>query len=188
MSHLDLSPLSVFYEEMRLKMPVVRALAPGEIPLRYRGLLAHGCDMTPTLEAAHGGAIRLRVLGHAVVDNVLRRLVVLEMESDGKAVEAGAIRIHLDLLPPDARNSVLGLREPFGAILKRNRVDHFSRPTGYFQLEADVLITEALGMERPEILYGRRNTLWNPLGEALAEVVEILPPWQESSRRSGDGW
>jgi hypothetical protein len=33
-----------------------------------------------------------------------------------------------------------------------------------------------LHLQGAHVLYGRRNTLSNPAGKSLAEIVEILPP------------
>jgi hypothetical protein len=157
-------------------LPEAKQVAPSEIPEPYRRLLVHNRDLTPTLEAAHGSKLHLRVLRYAVSDDVVTRLVVLVPDKDEKSgVSMGAIRIFLQHLPPAAKASVLGLREPFGAILQRNRVVHRSRPVAYFSVRPDALIADALGIEGSPILYGRRNTIWNSGGEPLAEVVEILP-------------
>jgi hypothetical protein len=133
--------------------------------------------MTPTLEAAYGSKLHLRVLRYAVSDHVITRLVVLVLDSNEKAaVSMGAIRIFLNRLPAAARSAVLGLREPFGAILQRNGVIHRSRPVAYFKVQPDSVISGALDVRGAPVLYGRRNTIWNSGGEPLAEVVEILPP------------
>jgi hypothetical protein len=87
----------------------------------------------------------------------------------------GAIRIFLDRLPANARDAVLEEREPFGAVLRRTGVKHYSRPLAYFRVTADALMRDALQIGR-RALYGRRNTIWDSGDAPLAEVVEILPP------------
>lgn len=145
------------------------------MPDPYRRLLVHDRDMTPTLEAAHGRKIHVRVLKYMVDDDAINRLVVLVLDDDETAVEVGAIRIFLGRLPPAARQLVLQHREPFGTILRENAVPHSSRPAGYFQVTADSLLAGALRLNESGALYGRRNTIWSSDGETLAEVVEILP-------------
>jgi len=44
------------------------------------------------------------------------------------------------------------------------------------KLLADDLIGQALRVGRRTALYGRRNTLFDPRQQPLAEIVEILPP------------
>lgn len=171
-----LQPLSGIYADMGLEIPALGLVPPEGVPEPYRTLLVHRRDMTPTLEAACGGRLHLRVLRCAIVDGVMSRLVVLEMDDAGKAVEVGAIRIHLDRLPQEARRPVLELHDPFGAILRDHGIEHTSQPTAYFEIAPDRLIAEALGSNGVKKLYGRHNTIRDGGGRVLAEVVEILPP------------
>mgnify|MGYP000853991300 CR=1 FL=1 len=171
-----LQPLSGIYAEMGLELPVMGFVTPEGVPEPYRTLLVHKRDMTPTLEAACGGRLHLRVLRCAVTEGVMSRLVVLEMDGAGNPVEVGAIRIHLDRLPEEARRPVLELHDPFGAILRDHGIEHTSRPTAYFEIVPDSLIAEALGTNGGNKLYGRHNTIRDGGGKVLAEVVEILPP------------
>jgi chorismate-pyruvate lyase len=173
--------LSEFYEQWRLPLPAAAALPPGQIPQEYRRMLVHDRDMTPALEAVHGGPLRLRVLHHAVAGEELTRAVVL-LANGGTPVAVGAIRIFLGRLPPAARNAALENRDPFGAILAEYGVAHRSRPSAYFKVVADSLIREALGIRAScGALFGRRNTIWNSVSEPLAEVAEILPPVRDGS-------
>jgi hypothetical protein len=170
-------PLDEIYEELGQPLPEASQVAPAEMPEPYRRLLVHNRDMTPTLEAAYSSKLHLRVLRYAVSDHVVTRLVVLVLDSDEKAaVSMGAIRIFLHHLPSAAKDAVLGLREPFGAILQRNGVKHRSHPVAYFKVQPDSMIATALDVQGSPILYGRRNRIWNSGGGPLAEVVEILPP------------
>ena len=146
------------------------------MPEPYRRLLVHDRDMTPTLEAAHGREIRLRVIQREVENGQVNRTVVLTLDDDETAVEVGAIRIFMAHLPPAVRESVLGHRAPFGAILARHDVAHYSRPIAYFEIIPDSVIRYALGINGVPALYGRRNTIWDSSDHTLAEVVEILPP------------
>ena len=168
-------PLGDFYRQLQLPLPKIRQVAAHEVPEPERRLLVHNRDMTPTLEAAHGRGIHLRVLEHTVSDEVVRRLVALMLDDVNTPVEMGAIRIFLDRLPASARDAVLEEREPFGAVLRRTGVTHYSRPLGYFRVTADALMRDALQIGR-RALYGRRNTIWDSGDAPLAEVVEILPP------------
>jgi hypothetical protein len=168
-------PLGDFYRQLQLPLPKIRQVAAHEMPEPERRLLAHNRDMTPTLEAAHGRSIHLRVLEHVVNDGMVRRLVALMLDEVNTPVEMGAIRIFLDRLPARARDAVLEEREPFGAVLRRTGVRHSSRPQAYFRVTADALMRDALQIGRRS-LYGRRNTIWDSEDAPLAEVVEILPP------------
>ncbi len=171
-----LYPLRYFYEELGLLLPQVRQAAACELPAPERHLLAHDRDMTPTLEAAYGGKLRLSVLRYAANEHTVDRLVALVIEGRQRPVGMGAIHIFISRLPAAAKERVLQRKEPFGRILQDAEVAHYSRPVAYFDVTADSVIMDALGLQEPCVLYGRRNTIWNGSGEELADVVEILPP------------
>jgi chorismate-pyruvate lyase len=171
-----LDPLDHFYLLSGLALPEATKVDAESIPEPYRSLLVHENDMTPTLEAAYGERIHIRLVSRKVEDDVLLRQVVLVLDSDERPVEFGAIRIRLHQLPAAARPCVLEGRLPLGRLLQDFQVQHRSQPAAYFEVRADWQIGEALAIPSRQRLYGRRNKLLLPSGAVLAEVVEILPP------------
>jgi len=169
-------PMSYFYEKLRLPIPEIRQVPPAELPSAERVLLAHDRDMTPTLEAAYRARLQIRILQYVATEESVHRLVALEMEGVQNTVGLGAIHIFTARLPAPARKLVLDRQEPFGRILQEAGVTHYGRPSAYFHVTADSVIMETLGLSEPCVLHGRRNTIWNASGEALADVVEILAP------------
>jgi chorismate-pyruvate lyase len=169
-------PLNEFYEQMGLPLPAVARVDGRDMPEPYRSLLVHNRDMTPTLERAHDRRIHLRVLRSALADDVLSRQVVLVAEGSEVPVAFGAIKIHLEHFPEDAKPLVLEGKQPLGAILRSQGIAHAGRPEVFLQVTADALIHNALGLTEPAQLYGRRNMLVDAAGRTLAQVVEILPP------------
>lgn len=171
-----LHPLDAFYRRSGVALPLVEQVRSPEIPEPYRSLLVHESDMTPTLKKFHGQNIHIRVLSHRWEDHAYFREVVLLLDGDEKPVEFGAIKINLELFAPDARREILCERRPLGDIMQSESVQHTSRPKAFLRLHSDSLMNRALQLEEPAWLYGRRNTLFNPGGEPLAEIIEILPP------------
>lgn len=169
-------PLDEFYSLAGLPLPVIEQMRGEEMPEPYRSLLVHQNDMTPTLEKFHGGTIHVHVLRREQRNGFYFREVVLEKDADDAPVEFGAIKINLSLFESKARQLILGEREPLGHILASCGVLHSSRPKAYLKIEADELIGHALRVARRTTLYGRRNTLFDPQNQSLAEIVEILPP------------
>lgn len=173
---LDLYPLDALYRMCGMSPPAAAGAEGEDLPEPQRRLLVHQSDMTPTLEEFWGETIVLRTLQRRLDQRSLTRLVVLELEKSRRPVEFGAIVIHLEPFPPAAQQLIRGCRCPLGSILARHGIVHTSRPRGFFSLQPDAVICEALGMPAPARLWGRKNVLAAEQGQTLAEVVEILPP------------
>ena len=171
-----LQPLREIYGDASRALPRLEILDGGRVPEPYRILLVHDRDMTRTLEAHHGDGIRLRTLASGLQGGVYRRLVALELERSGRPVEFGATRVHLDRFPEPWRGLILAGERPLGGILNAWGIAYRSRPSAFFRTEGDERIRAALGLTVPTPLYGRRNTLSDPHGNPLADILEILPP------------
>jgi len=171
-----LEPLRQFYRHARLTLPEVEPLSGEAVPLPYRHLLVHQRDMTPTLESFHGGELVIEVLRRERQEEVYCREVVLRLEGNGRPVEFGANRIHLEQFPSEARWLILQERLPLGRILKDHGLPHQTRPLAFFRMRADAFIAQSLGVRPGEWLCGRQARIAGPNGKPLSEVVEILPP------------
>jgi chorismate-pyruvate lyase len=169
-------PLDEFYAQMGQPLPPLHQVDGEAVPQPYKQLLVHHDDMTPTLEKFYRQDIHLRVLGRRRRDEEYFREVVLLLDGNDQPVEFGAIKINFHLFPPEARKQILEERRPLGHILHEQGIKHSSRPKAYLRLASDKVINEALGLTGAHVLYGRRNTLFDPEDRPLAEIVEILPP------------
>lgn len=150
-------------------------LRGSEVPAPYRALLVHERDMTGTLEAFCGQRVRLRPLAVERAGSVLRRRVLLVSEGDGRTVELGAIRIHLDCFDAASRRAVLEGVVPLGAILGAHGVAYTCHPRLYFRLRGASALDPSLASVGDAPLYGRVNAIRDGSGRPLADVVEVLP-------------
>jgi chorismate-pyruvate lyase len=168
-------PLDEFYAAAGQPLPPLSQVDGEEVPEPYRTLLVHQNDMTPTLEKVHGGPVHLQVLGRRRKGDAYFREVILRLDGSNRPVEFGAIKINLERFTPEVRQQILEEHLPLGHILHEYKIPHTSRPSAYLRLASDKLINEVLGLTGAQVLYGRRNTLYDPQQRSLAEIVEILP-------------
>lgn len=168
-------PLDEFYAAAGLPLPPLDQIDGAAVPDPYRSLLVHQHDMTPTLEKFHGQSIHLQVLGRRRKGDSYFREVLLRLDETNKPVEFGAIKINLALFSPAAREEILRERLPLGHLLHEYQIAHASRPHAYLRLASDKFINDVLSMTGAHVLYGRRNTLYDPREQPLAEIIEILP-------------
>lgn len=169
-------PLDDFYAQAGEPLPPYERIAGEGMPEPYRSLLVHQNDMTPTLEKFHKREIHINVMGRRRKGNEYFREVVLLLDETNEPVEFGAIKINLDRFTEEAREQILNEVRPLGTILRECTIVHDSKPKAYLRFASDKLINEALQLRGAHVLFGRRNTLWDPQGLPLAEIVEILPP------------
>jgi chorismate-pyruvate lyase len=146
------------------------------VPEPYKSLLVHQNDMTPTLEKFYKSSIHLQVLGRRRMQDAYYREVLLLLDGSEQPVEFGAIKINLNLFPTKARDEILQERLPLGRILAEYKIPHASRPRAFIKIASDRLINDVMKISGAQILFGRRNTLFDPQNRPLAEIVEILPP------------
>lgn len=177
-------PLDDFYAQAGWPLPSVEVAEPDSLPQPQRSLLVHQGDMTSTLMQFHKSALHLEVLRCEVRGESYLREVVLHLNKTEQAVEFGAIKIQLDLLPSGARRAILDGRIPLGQILKDFNVAYLSRPKAFLKIVPDAFISKALGITGSPTLWGRRNTLSLADRGAFAEIVEILPPVAVSQEAS----
>ena len=158
-------------------LPPVEWLDAGELPVAERRLLAHDCDMTPTMDAFAGEPVGLKRIHSSEEGDCLLREVLLTRPSTGEALLYGAIRIHLAGLPDAAREDILSHRIPLGRILAERNIPHGSHPEGFFRVKGFPTLIDLWPEVHAETwCHARRNVLRHASGDVLAEVVEIVPP------------
>ncbi len=175
-------PLDEFYQEMGSALPPLQQVDGEAVPRPYKRLLVHQEDMTPTLEKYYGRDIHLRLLSRRRKGSGYFREVVLLLDGTDQPVEFGAIKIYLDRFGTEAHRQILEEQRPLGRILQECAVKHSSRPKAFLRLASDHFINDALRLTGAHVLYGRRNTLFDPQERPMAEIVEILPPLAEGGK------
>lgn len=169
-------PLDEFYARTGLVLPPLDQVDGEAVPEPYKSLLVHERDMTSTLEGFHKTGIHLRLVSRQRRGNDYFREVVLVLDGAETPVEFGAIKIDLTRFPEPAREAILKEHFPLGHILKDCAIEYQSRPKAFLRIASDKTINQLLNLHGAQLLYGRRNTLLDPEGHPLAEIVEILPP------------
>jgi len=150
---------------------------PGEqLPEPARRLLVHAQDMTSTLAAFHGSPLRVEVLRQEQDATLYFREVFLRTQSLDRIVEYGVIAIDLEQFTPPQREAIQAGRIPLGELLHRFRIPFVSSPIGYFAVAAERLGGRPFVVPAGTSCHGRFNRLGKPSGEALAWILEILPP------------
>jgi chorismate-pyruvate lyase len=172
----DIYPLGDFYAARGEAPPVLGRVEPHEVPEPYHSLLVHKADMTTTLEQFYHEKLHVEVLARHNTDNEYYREVVLVLDSSKKPVEYGAIKIILDLFPPEAQKEILLEKQALGRILNNLHIPFSSRPGPCLRMASDAFIDKVLNLQGTQFLYGRRNSLVDAWDRPLAEIVEILPP------------
>ena len=174
-----LYPLSEFDEQVR----GAHQVEPEAVPVPYRELLVHDTDMTSTLERFFDEPMKLLVLHKRVQDDQMFRQVLLAGQQTDRVVEFGAIHIDLSLFDDNCRKLIEACSAPLGAILRDHGVAYESRPSAYLSLAAGPAIGELLGCGTEQELFGRKNTLLTPDGQAMAHIIEVLPTLAKGGAR-----
>ena len=171
-----LFPLDEFCAQAGRPAPHTEFIPGDEVPEPYRSLLVHRHDMTPTLEQFYGSDIHLEILSREQWGEAYFRQVVLRLNGSELPVEFGANKISLELFSAALRDLILEERVPLGHLLRVHHIHHTNHPQAFLRVHPDEFICRALGLAEAPVLYGRRNTLRDPQGRPLSEIVEILPP------------
>jgi hypothetical protein len=169
-----LFPLDFVYEKAGVELPAVRTVAPDDIPLPYRSLLAHKSDMTVTLERHFGGPLVIRALSTSLNGEWYIRRVLLVQEYSGRPVEMGAIRIQIGSMNEPVRSQILKNQVPLGRVLRDGGVPFESRPKAFLEVTPNPEMMGVFWMREPRTLYGRRTEVF--VGDSkIGDIVEILP-------------
>ena len=158
-------------------------IAPSAMPDDYRTLLAHDDHMTVTVEAFHGSLVDVRVLQEYRDDEVYSRASLLTLQSNGRIVQLGVMRIKLQGLSDAVRSEIESRRAPLGRILIRHNVLRHVElhrlwrilpgPVLQKYLVAEAPALQTLPPSEPQYIYGRSAGIIVE-GRPAVELLEIV--------------
>ncbi len=164
------SLLSCFPDEHPLDVEYVSSL-----PEPYSSLLAHNHHMTVTLEHHYKCPVEVNVLKSGTEGDVYHRRIELLLRGSKTVVLYGLVRIHLPLVPHEARREILEETKPLGLVLIEwnvlRRVEH----TALLHFSARPVDVERFALAGPQILCGRLAYLHCNDHPAI-ELLEVVRP------------
>lgn len=163
-------------ESCAIPAAALRPQPGAELPEPARELLVHDRDMTSTLAAFHGSALRVDILQQRQSGEKYFREVFLRTMTAARVVEYGIIAIDLEQFTPPQREAIQAGQAPLGALLHRFNIPFESSPIGFFSLATASMAESRRVALNSAHCYGRFNRLAKPTGESLAWIMEILPP------------
>ena len=145
------------------------------VPEPYHRLLVHHHHMTVTVEEYFGSRVNVRVKDRRHDGNTYARKILLELQSDGRIVQFGVVRIRLDFCSEPVRAAILEEKTPLGRILIEHDVLRRIEPMAYLRVTTGDLLTKWFGLNEPQVTYGRLGIIHCD-GQPAIEVLEILAP------------
>ena len=151
-------------------------LVPGhEVPRPYRDLLVHEHHMTVTVEFHHGDLVDVRVLAWRLDEEAYARKILLELQSSGRVVQFGIVRVNLRFCSEDVRREILAGQTPFGRILIKHNVLRRIEPTAFLRVIPGPAMMKWFNLDRPLPTFGRLAYIHCD-GQPAVELLEIVIP------------
>jgi hypothetical protein len=151
-------------------------LIPGaEVPEPYHGLLVHEHHMTVTVEAHHGSLVDVRILDRRIDQTSYARKILLALQSTGKIVQFGIVRIRLEYCSLAVREAILAGQTPLGRILINHNVLRRIEPTAYLRAVPGSAMMDWFQISEAKATYGRLAYIHCD-GQPAIELLEIVAP------------
>lgn len=145
------------------------------VPDPYRGLLAHRCHMTVTVEAFHGDSVDVTVLRSSHHERAYCREILLKTHQSGIVVQYGIVRLNLDLVADQPRNEILEEQKPLGRVLIEHQVLREIELFDLLLVRCGPVLAELFGVPAGTITYGRTALIYCD-SEPAIELLEIVAP------------
>lgn len=156
--------------------PAAQIVPSDDVPSPYRELLVHTEHMTVTVEAFHGESVHVRVLERLIDGDIYARRILLTLQSSGRVVQFGIVRIHLQFCSEPVRAAILAEQTPLGRILIENDVLRRIEPTAFLRVPPGPATAHWFGPPGAvHETYGRLGVIHCDDLPAI-EVLEIVAP------------
>ena len=150
-------------------------IAADAVPEPYHQLLVHDQHMTVTVEAHHGSLVNVRVLEKRRDGDSYSRKILLPLQSDGRIVLFGLVRIWLNYCSPEVSDEIVSERTPLGRVLINHDVMRRIEPTAFLRATPGPEMLKWFGMSAPAPVYGRLAIIHCD-DQPAVELLEIVPP------------
>lgn len=156
-------------------LPKHELLPPDALPEPFRSLLVHDQHMTVTVEAFYQSLVDVVVLDRRRDGDSYARKILLKLQTNGRVVQSGIVRIHLQHCSNPVRETILAEQTPLGRILIENNVLRRIEPTAYFRVQPGPYLRNWFGRIDPFETYGRLGIIHCD-GQPAIELLEVLAP------------
>jgi chorismate-pyruvate lyase len=153
-----------------------------QMPPPYHSLLVHEHHMTVTVERHHGSLVDVVILDRRHESDTYARKILLRLQSTGRIVQFGIVRIHLQYWDAEVRREIIAGKTPLGRILIEHDVLRRIEPTAYLKIVPGLAMMSWFGLDRPVPTYGRLALIHCNEQPAI-ELLEIVAPEQGSGVR-----
>ncbi len=155
--------------------PEHELLPPEAVPEPYRTLLVHEHHMTVTVEAFYRSPVNVIVLDRRHDGDVYARKILLKLQSDGRVVQSGIVRIRMQHCSPSVRSAILAETAPLGRILIEHDVLRRIEPTAFFRVRPGPYLRSWFQRPEPFETFGRLGIIHCDEQPAI-ELLEVLAP------------
>ena len=146
-----------------------------QMPEFYRSLLNHDHHMTVTLETYHGSSVDVHVLDYDVTNDIYMRQILLTRHDDGRVVQYGIVRLHLQYLTQPVRAEITSRRIPLGRVLMNHNVLRRVELVQLWQVTPGVDLCQHFQLAAPSPTFGR-TAIIHCHDEPAVELLEIVAP------------
>jgi chorismate-pyruvate lyase len=174
----DLNDLVQLYYDDANELGRFLAVDGASMPDVYRKLLDHEHHMTVTVESHHGCPVDVAVLDYDTANDTYNRKIVLTRSDNGRVVQFGIVRLHVNFISRDVRAEIESREIPLGRVLINHGVLRRVELSQLWKVIPGVDLCRLFELAQPVETYGRTAIIYCD-GEPAIELLEIVTPESE---------